>query len=173
MNRITFPAKKEDLASLRAGDAVLVSGVIYTARDAAHKRLCDLIAAGEPLPVELQGQAIYYCGPCPAPPGAVVGSCGPTTALRMEAYAPVLFEHGVAAVIAKGPLGPATTQSIPENDAVYLCATGGAGALLSKTVRQMEVVAFDDLGTESIKKLLVEDMPLLVGIDAQGRSLFA
>lgn len=173
MKRIVFPASKDDLASLRAGDAVLVSGVIYTARDAAHKRLCDLIAAGAPLPIELPGQAIYYCGPCPAPPGAVIGSCGPTTALRMEAYAPTLFERGVAAVVAKGPLGPGTTKSIPENGAVYLCATGGAGALLSKSVRRMEVVAFEDLGTESIKKLVVEDMPLLVGIDAQGRSLFA
>lgn len=170
--RVSFPCGIGDLEDLRAGEPVLASGTIYTARDAAHKRLCELISAGGGLPFDLGGQAIYYCGPCPAPPGAVVGSCGPTSAIRMNAYARPLFEKGVAAVIAKGPLGDDELAALREFGATYLCATGGAGALLARSVRSCEVVAFDDLGTESIKRMEIEDMPLLVGIDSMGRSLF-
>lgn len=172
-HEITFPASAKDVQSLRAGDPVYVSGTIYTARDAAHKRLCEMLAAGEPLPVPLAGQAIYYCGPCPAPPGRPIGSCGPTSALRMDAYAPVLFDEGVTAVIAKGPFCDMVTESIARNGAVYLCAAGGAGALIAHSVREAEPAAFEDLGTESIKRLVVDRMPVIVGIDSTGQSLFA
>lgn len=171
--RISFPAGSSALSELRAGDTVYVSGDIYTARDAAHKRLCTMLEDGEPLPVPLSGQAIYYCGPCPAPPGKPIGSCGPTSALRMDAYAPVLYDEGVAAVIAKGPVSEEVRRSIMKNGAVYLCAAGGAGALIAKSVLGSAPVAFEDLETESIKKLTVRDLPVIVGIDSTGASLFA
>lgn len=170
---LTFPAPATELARLRAGDTVFVTGEIYTARDAAHKRLCALLDEGAPLPIPLEEQAIYYCGPCPAPPGKPIGSCGPTSALRMDAYAPKLFDEGVTAVIAKGPFCEAVRESIRRNGAVYLCAAGGAGALLAQCVLAAEPAAFEDLGTESIRKLRVKDMPLIVGIDSTGGSLFA
>ena len=172
MYTLSFPAGKEDIAPLHAGDTVFVSGTIYTARDAAHKRLVGMIERGEQLPIELSGACIYYCGPCPAPPGAVIGSCGPTSALRMDAYAPLLYEKGVAAVIAKGPVAPSVRESIAANGCAYLCAAGGAGALIAQCVKRMQVVAFEDLGTESIKKLEVENLPVIVGIDSEGTSLF-
>lgn len=170
---LTFPASAEELAHLEAGDTVFLSGEIYTARDAAHKRLCALLEEGVPLPIPLKNQAIYYCGPCPAPPGHPIGSCGPTSALRMDAYAPVLFGEGVTAVIAKGPFSEEVRKSIAKNGAVYLCAAGGAGALMAQCITASQAAAFSDLGTESIKKLTVKDMPLIVGIDSTGKSLFA
>lgn len=171
MREITFPASPS-LRDLRAGDAVAVFGTVYTARDAAHKRLTEMLARGEDLPLELADQAIYYCGPCPAPPGAVIGSCGPTSALRMDAYAPVLYDRGVSAVLAKGPVSEEVRNAIVRNGAVYLCVTGGAGALAAACVAAVRPVAFEDLGTESIKELTIRGLPAIVGIDSQGRSLF-
>lgn len=172
MTKISLPFPIEERKALRAGQTVFLSGVIYTARDAAHKRLCEMIEKGEPLPIGLLGSAIYYAGPCPTKPGQVIGSCGPTSAIRMDAYAPLLFDCGVAFTIAKGPVSEDVRQAIARNGAAYLCAAGGAGALISKCVRAAETVAFEDLGTESIKKLTVADMPLIVGIDSSGNSLF-
>ena len=172
MKQIALPLAAADARSLRAGDAVLLSGTIYTARDRAHELMENLLKAGKKLPIDLEDAVISYCGPCPAPPGRVIGSCGPTSATRMDPYAPLFFDHGVRAVIAKGPFAPAVVDAIRRNEALYLCATGGAGALLADCVESMEECAFPELGTESIKKLVVRDMPLIVGIDAGGRSLF-
>lgn len=173
MKRITLPISREEAASLHAGETVLLSGTIYTARDRAHQLMKGLLEAGEQLPIELKDAAIYYCGPCPAPPGRVIGSCGPTSATRMDPYAPLFFDAGVRVVIAKGPFAEEVTDAIRRNGAVYLCAAGGAGALLADCVQSMEECAFPELGTESIKRLNVQDMPLIVGIDARGESLFA
>ncbi len=172
MKKLQLPFQEGELAKLKAGDTVLLSGEILTARDAAHGRLAAMIAQGRPLPVNLAGAAIYYVGACPAKPGQVIGSCGPTSALRMDTYAPILFDNGVVCTIAKGPVAQQVVDSIVKNKAVYLCATGGAGALLSKCVKSAEVVAFAELGTEAISRLVVEDMPLIVGIDSKGESLF-
>lgn len=169
---ITLPLTRTQARELHAGDTVYLSGVIYTARDRAHARLCRMIEEDAPLPVSLEDAVIYYCGPCPAPEGHVIGSCGPTSATRMDPYAPLLFDKGVRAVIAKGPFGPEVEEAIIRNDAVYLCAAGGAGALLSSCVRSVKECAFPEFGTESIKQLVVEKMPLIVGIDACGSSLF-
>lgn len=172
MKQLQLPFQEGELAKLKAGDTVLLSGEILTARDAAHARLTALLAKGSQLPVNLAGAAIYYVGACPAKPGQVIGSCGPTSALRMDTYAPILFDNGVVCTIAKGPVAQQVVDSIVKNKAVYLCATGGAGALLSKCVKSEEVVAFAELGTEAISRLVVEDMPLIVGIDSKGESLF-
>lgn len=157
---------------LRAGDTVYLSGIIYTARDAAHARICSMLEQNRPVPIPLKGQALYYCGPCPAPPGQPIGSCGPTSALRMDKYAPTLFDEGVCAVIAKGPFAFRVHESIERNRAVYLCAAGGAGALIARSVLESETVAFEDLGTEGIRRLTVSYMPTIVGIDSYGGSLF-
>lgn len=172
MIKLKMPFQNKEMEALRAGDAVLLTGSVYTARDAAHQRIVDLIEAGAPLPFEPVGAAIYYTGPCPAKPGQVVGSCGPTSAVRMDAYAPFLFDKGVKCTIAKGPVSQEVAGSIRRNKAVYLCATGGAGALLSKCVTAAEPVAFEDLGSEAIQRLEVKDMPLIVGVDSRGNSLF-
>ncbi|MDL2237134.1 FumA C-terminus/TtdB family hydratase beta subunit [Christensenellaceae bacterium OttesenSCG-928-K19] len=172
MNKLQLPLTREQTASLKAGDSVLLTGAIYTARDAAHKRLVDMIMQGESLPISLKDTAIYYAGPCPSKPGQVMNSCGPTSAVRMDAYAPILFDKGVSCTIAKGPVSDEVRQAIVRNGAVYLCAAGGAGALISKCIKAAQTVAFDDLGTESIKRLEVEEMPLIVGIDSRGNSLF-
>ncbi len=172
MTRLTLPFLNGEAEKLKAGDTVLLCGEIYTARDAAHKRLTEMLARGEALPIELCGCAIYYVGACPAKPGEVIGSCGPTSALRMDAYAPALFDRGVKCTIAKGPVAESVAASIAKNGAAYLCAAGGAGALIKKCVQSCELVAFGDLGTEAIYKLTVKDMPLIVGIDSKGESLF-
>lgn len=171
--RITSPFDREALARLRAGDGVLLSGTVLTGRDAAHKRLCALLDAGQPLPVSLRDQAIYYVGPCPPLPGDVIGSCGPTTSGRMDAYAPRLLGLGLAAMIGKGFRKPAVVESIQENGAVYFAATGGAGALIARCVKGARVLAFEDLGTEAIRELTVEDLPLIVAVDSQGNDLYA
>ena len=171
--RITAPCDREALARLRAGDSVLLSGTVLTGRDAAHKRLCALLDAGQPLPVSLRDQAIYYVGPCPPLPGDVIGSCGPTTSGRMDAYAPRLLGLGLAAMIGKGFRKPAVVESIQENGAVYFAATGGAGALIARCVKGARVLAFEDLGTEAIRELTVEDLPLIVAVDSQGNDLYA
>lgn len=162
----------ETARSLRAGDKILLSGVVYTARDAAHKRFSALLDEGKELPFPLKGSAIYYAGPTPAPEGLPIGSCGPTTSARMDVFAPRLLDLGLSAMIGKGGRSPAVCDAIRRNGAVYLCAIGGAGALAAKAVRSVEVIAFEDLGCESVKRLVVEEFPLIVGIDCAGGSLF-
>ena len=172
MKRITAPFSKETVLSLHAGDTVLISGTIYTARDAAHKRICQAMEAGTPLPFDLEGAVIYYVGPTPAAPGQVIGSAGPTTSGRMDAYAPLLLDHGLAGMIGKGDRLPSVIESIRKNQAVYLAATGGAGALLSRSIKECELIAYEDLGTEAVRKLTVEDFPATVVIDASGEDLY-
>ena len=169
---ITLPFTDEIINQLKCGDRVLLSGTVYTARDAAHKRMAEKLAAGEPLPFDLMGQTIYYAGPCPAKPGHAIGSCGPTTSGRMDAYTPALLDLGLKAMIGKGQRSDDVIRAIVRNHCVYLGATGGAGALYSKCITEMEVIAYEDLGPESVKRLTVKDMPLTVIIDASGRSLY-
>jgi len=166
------PLRKEELIDLRAGDSVLLSGTIYTGRDAAHKRLCAMVDAGEKLPILLQNQVIYYAGPCPAKPGNAIGSCGPTTSYRMDAYAPKLCDLGLIGMIGKGQRNEAVIQAIQRNGGVYFAATGGAGALIAACVKKAEVVAFEDLGTEAVRRLEVENLPLIVAVDAFGGNLY-
>ncbi len=162
---------KDNIDILRAGDRVLLSGVVYTARDAAHKRLTEMINAGQPLPFEINGACIYFAGPTPAPEGMVIGSCGPTTSGRMDAYSPLLLDHGLCGMIGKGPRSRDVIDSIVKNRAVYFCAVGGAGALATKCITEAQEIAFGDLGCESIKRLVLKDFPLVVGIDCKGNSI--
>ena len=170
--QISVPIKKEDAVSLRAGDYVTLTGTIYTARDAAHKRMQEAQDAGEALPIEMQGNVIYYMGPSPAREGRPIGSAGPTTASRMDKYAPKLLDLGLTGMIGKGKRSQAVRDAIVRNQSVYFAAVGGAGALLSKAITKSEVVAYDDLGTEAIRKLEVEDFPVVVVIDSQGNNLY-
>ncbi len=165
---IRTPLTAETVKTLRAGDEVRITGVIYTGRDAAHKRLHELLQAGEPLPVDLRDQIIYYTGPAPTPPGRAIGSCGPTTSYRMDRYTPALLAHGLRGMIGKGRRSPAVIDSITENTAVYFAAEGGCGALLANYVKKCEVVAFSDLGTEAIHRLEVENFPVTVFCDCRG-----
>lgn len=157
---------------LKAGDRILLSGTVYTARDAAHKRFFQLLDDGIPLPFPLSGTAIYYAGPTPAPEGLPIGSCGPTTSGRMDRFAPRLLDLGLACMIGKGERNQEVCDAIKRNKAVYLCAIGGAGALAAKCIKDSEVIAFEDLGCESVKRLLIEKFPLIVAIDCAGGSLF-
>lgn len=166
------PLTDEDLAQLKAGDVVKLTGNIYTARDAAHKRLVDLLDKGEKLPFELQGSVVYYVGPSPAPPGRPIGAAGPTTSYRMDTYAPRLHSLGLKASVGKGKRNDEVKQALKDYTAVYFGATGGAGALLSKCITKAEVIAFDDLGPEAIRELTVEDFPLLVINDSHGGELY-
>ena len=168
---MSFPADKAELSKLRAGDKLTVSGTIYTARDAAHKRLTELIASGEELPLDIRGAAIYYAGPTPEKPGQVIGSCGPTTSGRMDAYAPMLLDRGLAVMIGKGDRNAAVIDAIVRNGAVYLAAMGGAGALMGSCVKAARIVCYEDLGCEAIRELKVDNMPLTVVIDSQGNDL--
>lgn len=165
-------AIRQALEDLRAGDRVLLSGVIYTARDAAHKRFFELLDRGEPLPIPLRDAVIYYAGPTPGQQGMAVGACGPTTSGRMDAFAPRLLDLGLAAMIGKGERSPAVVEAIVRNRSAYFAAVGGAGALIAKCIRSAEVVAFEELGCESVKKMVVEDLPLTVAIDARGNDLY-
>ena len=158
--------------TLRAGEEILLSGTVYTARDAVHKRLFALLDADQPLPIDLQGAAIYYAGPTPATDTLPIGSCGPTTSSRMDPYVPRLTALGLSVTIGKGDRAPAVYDALREYGAVYLCAIGGAGALCTRAIKSCEVVAFPELGCESLKKLTVEDFPLYVGIDSVGGSIF-
>ena len=169
---MSFPADKAELSKLRAGDKLTVSGTIYTARDAAHKRLTELIASGEELPLDIRGAAIYYAGPTPEKPGQVIGSCGPTTSGRMDAYAPGLLDRGLAVLIGKGDRNAAVIDAIVRNGAVYLAAMGGAGALMGSCVKAARIVCYEDLGCEAIRELKVDNMPLTVVIDSQGNDLY-
>ena len=161
-----------DVSVLKAGDRVYLSGVVYTARDAAHKRIMQLLESGEKLPFELKNAFIYYAGPTPTPEGMAIGSCGPTTSSRMDKFAPDLLDSGLKGMIGKGPRNQNVVDAIIRNKAIYFCATGGAGALASKCIKSCEVIAFDDLGCESVKKLVFDKFPLMVGIDSYGNSLF-
>ncbi len=168
--RLTLPLSGEKMASLHAGDAVLLSGTIYTARDAAHKRLCAMLERGEDLPINLDGAAIYYCGPTPARENECIGSCGPTTSSRMDDYTPALLRAGLRVMIGKGKRSDAVNAAIGACGAVYFAAVGGAGALYKESVLSCACVAFDDLGCEAIYKLQVRDMPLIVATDATGNT---
>lgn len=170
--KLKTPLRSEDLKDLRIGDRVLLSGKIYTARDAAHKKLIQLIKEGKELPIELEGQAIYYVGPTPPKPGQVIGSAGPTTSERMDPYSPLLLDLGLKAMIGKGQRSPEVVEAIRRNCAVYLAATGGVGVLLAKAVKASRIVAYEELGAEAIRELEVMDLPLIVAIDPQGNDLY-
>ena len=170
--KISTPLTRETARTLRAGDSCLISGVIYTARDAAHKRLCDLVAAGKELPLDIQDAIIYFVGPTPAKPGQAIGSAGPTTSYRMDAYSPTLISLGQTGMIGKGKRGPEVIAAMKEHGAVYFGAIGGCGALLSKCIKKAEVVAYEDLGAEAIRRLEVEDFPAIVIIDSEGNNLY-
>lgn len=169
---IKVPLGDEDARSLRAGDYVYLTGTIYTARDAAHKRMYEALEAGEALPLEMQDNVIYYMGPSPAREGRPIGSAGPTTASRMDKYAPSLLDLGLKGMIGKGKRSQAVQEAIVRNGAVYFAAVGGAGALLSRSILSSEVIAYDDLGTEAIRKLEVKDFPVIVVMDSQGNNLY-
>jgi len=169
---IHTPLTSDVIKSLKAGDAISLTGVIYTARDAAHKRMHDAVINGEPSPFDYTGQAVFYAGPCPAPPGKPIGSVGPTTAGRMDAYAPMLIDAGLKIMIGKGARTPEVVAAIKRQGGLYLVAIGGAAALMAKCVQSAEMVAYDDLGTEAVRKLEVVDMPLVVAIDSTGVSIF-
>lgn len=169
---IQAPMSREDANKLHAGDYVYITGTIYTARDAAHKRMQEALERGEALPIEMAGNIIYYMGPSPARKGRPIGSAGPTTASRMDKYTPALLDMGLLGMIGKGKRSGAVRDAIVRNGAVYFAAVGGAGALLSKSIVQSEVVAYDDLGTEAIRKLEVEKFPVIVVIDSEGHNLY-
>ena len=169
---INAPISDEDAKSLHSGDYVYITGTIYTARDAAHKRMAEDLSAGQPLPIDMKNNIIYYMGPSPAREGRPIGSAGPTTASRMDKYAPQLLDLGLGAMIGKGKRNQAVIDAIVRNGSVYFAAVGGAGALLSKCITSSEVVAYDDLGTEAIRKLTVEKFPVIVVIDKDGNNLY-
>lgn len=169
---LTAPFDRETLRRLRAGDRVLVTGVIYTARDAAHGRLCAALDRGEALPVDLREQTIFYAGPTPTPPGKASGAIGPTTSMRMDPYTPQMLRYGVNALIGKGGRGQAVKDALAETGSVYFAAIGGCAAYMAACVEQVEVVAYDDLGTESIKRLHVRNLPLTVAVDSRGMDAY-
>lgn len=170
--RITTPLTAEKVKDLKAGDSVLLTGTIYTARDAAHKRLVELLEKGEDLPIDVKDSVIYYVGPTPTKPGMTFGSAGPTTSYRMDAYTPHLLEKGLKGMVGKGLRSQQVVESMKENTAVYFAAIGGAAALIGKCVKASEMVSYEDLGAEAIRKLQVEDLPLVVVIDSEGNNLY-
>lgn len=170
--KLRVPFSPEEARELRAGESVLLSGVIYTARDAAHKRLCELLAQGKPLPIDIKNATIYYVGPTPAKEGRAIGSAGPTTAYRMDAYSPMLIAAGETGMIGKGKRGAEVIEAMKKSGAVYFGAIGGAGALLSHCIKKAEIVAYEDLGAEALRRLEVEDFPVTVVIDSIGNNLY-
>ena len=172
MIEIKVPLRNKDIEGLRAGDNLLITGDIYTARDAVHKRLMDLIAGGGRLPFELKGQVIYYTGPTPARPGTVIGSCGPTTSSRMDPYTPQLLERGLKGMIGKGNRGREVEEAIKKHGAVYFIATGGAGALLAQSINKAVPIAFPELGAEAVLRLEVQGFPVTVAIDSRGNNIY-
>ena len=170
--QINTPLEKKVIEKLSAGDMVYISGCIYTARDAAHKRMAEALEKGKELPIDVKGKIIYYMGPSPAREGNVIGSAGPTTASRMDKYTPKLLDMGVCGMIGKGKRSQEVIEAMIRNGAVYFAAIGGAGALLSKTIVESELIAYDDLGTEAIRKLTVKEFPAIVVIDAKGNNLY-
>ena len=172
VTKITTPLTRDTVKTLKSGDSCLITGAIYTARDAAHKRLCELINKGEPLPLDIKDSIIYFVGPTPAKPGEIIGSAGPTTSYRMDAYSPDLIKLGLTGMIGKGKRNDAVIDAMKTHGAVYFGAIGGCGALLSKCIKKAEVIAYDDLGAEAIRKLYVEDFPVVVIIDSNGNNLY-
>ena len=172
MKKIITPLSEDIVLSLKAGDMVSITGTLYTGRDLAHKRLVDAIREGKPLPFDLKGTVIYYVGPAPAKPGYAIGPAGPTTSYRMDPYAPVLIEHGLKGMIGKGNRGAEVVESIKRYKAVYFVAIGGAAALISKSIKKAEIIAYEDLGTEAVRKLYVEDFPVIVVNDAYGNDYY-
>ncbi len=172
MKVLHTPLSREDARALRCGESCLITGTIYTARDAAHKRLCELAAKGKPLPFDIEGAIIYFVGPTPAKPGQVIGSAGPTTSYRMDAYSPTLIALGQTGMIGKGKRGEAVVDAMRRYGAVYLGAIGGLGALLGKCVKKAEVIAYPDLGAEAVRRLEVENFPVVVVIDSEGNNLY-
>ena len=169
---IKTPLTREDARKLKSGDSVLLTGVIYTARDAAHKRLCELVAQGKELPLDVKDSIIYFVGPTPARPGEAIGSAGPTTSYRMDAYSPTMIAQGQTGMIGKGKRNEEVIAAMKEHGAVYFGAIGGCGALLSKCIKKAEVIAYEDLGAEAIRRLEVEDFPVVVIIDSEGNNLY-
>ena len=165
------PMSQEVIKSLKAGDSVNLTGPIYTARDAAHKRMHEALAQNQPPPFDYSGQAVFYAGPCPAPPGKPIGSIGPTTSGRMDAYSPTLIEAGLRIMIGKGERSPAVVDAIKKHSGIYFVAVGGVAALMAKCVKSAETIAYEDLGTEAIRRLVVENMPLIVAIDYLGNTI--
>ena len=170
--KISAPITEKDTVNLNSGDYVYITGTIYTARDAAHKRMAEALAAGDKLPIDMKNNIIYYMGPSPAREGRPIGSAGPTTASRMDKYAPRLLDLGLGGMIGKGKRSQAVQDAIVRNKAVYFAAVGGAGALLSKCIKRADVIAYDDLGTEAIRRLEIEDLPAIVVIDSEGNNLY-
>ena len=170
--KITLPLTEELAKTLHAGDEVLVSGIIYASRDAGHKRMCETLARGEELPFDPKDATIYYVGPTPAKPGQVIGSAGPTTSGRMDAYAPTMMSVGARGMIGKGARLPEVVEAMKKHSGVYFGAIGGAGALLAKCIKTCELIAYEDLGAEALRKLYIEDMPLVVIIDSEGNNLY-
>lgn len=170
--RIEEPFTKEKLRSLRAGDSVLLTGTIFTARDAAHGRMIQVLKEGGELPLPIENAIIYYVGPSPAPPGKVIGSAGPTTSYRMDTYASALLDLGQSAMVGKGPRNSEVLEAIKRNGAVYFAAIGGAGALMSKSIQRSEIIAYEDLGAEAIRRLFVSEFPVIVAVDSEGGNLY-
>jgi fumarate hydratase subunit beta len=170
--KLTLPLSHEKIRELRVGDRILLSGEIFTGRDAAHKRMIELISAGKPLPFDVNNQAIYYAGPCPAPPNKIIGSVGPTTSKRMDLYSPTMISQGLRIMIGKGERSPEVVAAIKEHTGIYLAAIGGAGVIYAMCVEKSELIAFEDLGAEAIYKLTVRDMPLTVAIDSAGGNIY-
>ncbi|MDE5766873.1 MAG: Fe-S-containing hydro-lyase [Clostridia bacterium] len=172
MIKLNLPIDKEHIKELHAGDSVLISGTIYTARDCAHKRLKEMIEKGEELPFDMNGAFIYYAGPCPAKPGYASGSCGPTTSARMDAYAPLLLDNGLGGMIGKGEMCAEVTEALKRNTGVYFAAIGGAGATYGKAIKKSELIAFPELLSEAVRKLEVENFPAVVATDCEGKSIY-
>ncbi|MCG8502148.1 MAG: Fe-S-containing hydro-lyase [Firmicutes bacterium] len=172
IKNIKVPLTTEAVKDLKAGERVTISGVIYTARDAAHAKLLKALEAGEALPLELEGAVIYYVGPCPAKEGQIIGSCGPTTSYRMDSFAPTLINKGLKGMIGKGPRDEKVINAMKENNAVYFAAIGGAAAVIANAVKKAEVIAYPELGTEAVRRLEVEDFPCIVAIDSKGNNLY-
>lgn len=172
VKKVSTPLTDEVIATLKAGDKVALSGVIYTARDKAHKKFVELIKTGEELPIELQGQLIYYAGPTPAKPGQPIGSVGPTTSSRMDAFAPTLMDNGLKGMLGKGPRDQGVTDAMLRNHCVYMVAIGGTGAAIANAVKEAEVIAYPEYQSEAVRRLVVEDLPCIVAIDCEGGNLF-
>lgn len=170
--KLTTPLKDSDIEKLKIGDKVLLNGVVYTGRDACHKRLAELLDKGKELPIDIKGQIIYYVGPAPAKPGKVIGSCGPTTSYRMDPYAPSLIAKGLKAMIGKGPRSLEVIKALKSYKAVYFVAVGGAGALIAQCVKKQDIIAYQDLGPEAIHRLEVDNFPVIVANDCYGKDLF-
>ncbi len=169
---LTTPLSDAVIKDLKAGDMAYISGVVYTARDAAHKKMCELLDEGQPMPFDFTGAAVYYAGPCPAKPGKPIGSVGPTTSGRMDLYAPKLMEQGLKIMIGKGLRSKEVIDSIVKHGGIYFAAIGGAAALMGKSVESAEVIAFDELGTEAVRRLVVKELPVIVAIDSRGNNMY-